>query len=30
MPGDGITPKQRGVKVRDAAQFGPGVGLDPG
>jgi hypothetical protein len=28
--GDGITPGQRGVKVRLAARFGPGVGLGPG
>jgi hypothetical protein len=28
--GDGITPGERGIKVRDAAQFGPGVGLGPG
>jgi len=29
IPRDGI-PEERGVKVRDAVQFGPGVGLGPG
>jgi hypothetical protein len=29
IPGDGITPEERGVKVGDAAQFGPVVGLGP-
>jgi hypothetical protein len=29
-PGDGITCEERGVKVRDAAQLRPGVGLGPG
>ena len=29
-PGDGMTSEERGVKVRDAAQLRPGVGLGPG
>ena len=29
-PGVGVTPEERGVKVREAAQFGPGVGPSPG
>jgi hypothetical protein len=28
--GEGITREERGVKVRDAAQFRPHVGLGPG
>ena len=29
-PGDGITLEERGGRVRDAAQFGPGAGPGPG